>query len=279
MPLPPPPHGVPSRSQSPRPRPRPRPSEQVRVIRELWLLREQARVQAAERHFLNELQRVLHRALAGISERNAQESRQTNQSHTLDHAGATDDETSHNAHAETFVPHAPPPPPPHLSATEYPLIGDTVDVLPDGITYESNPPPRNDETGPARERPGVTYAEVQAVREQQHVTVRCGESHVRASEAMPWRQSLARALATCVLTICAANILGDRGDATDATGLCGYVRTRVRVEPEPGVPRYPGGERARERRADTARADTIMGRAGAPARGQQCARVCIPTRA
>lgn len=191
------------------------------MARELWLLREQARVQAAERHFLAELQSVLHRALANIGElvppqnaplrrrglRSSQQSvQQQRQPGFVEHGSAhmeqdiaasedagssgqtfdtvLDSDSESQSHSPTESPRM----------TEVSMgerrsgrdnrsrnmlsLGPDIDpfgasdvVLLDGVTYENNPPPRDEHNAPVREQHGNTLAEVQQLRRQQHVTV------------------------------------------------------------------------------------------------------------
>jgi Zinc finger, C3HC4 type (RING finger) len=122
---------------SPRPAPRARPSEQVRVVRELWRLREQARVQAAERHFLCELQRVLARAYESIA--------------PLDGQAAAERDPQRGRRPR-----------------ERPARAGSVDS--DGEDESEVSSHDEDDVGPARERAGVTFSEVQHLRQQQRVT-------------------------------------------------------------------------------------------------------------
>lgn len=115
--------------------PRTRPlTQQIQIIRELWLLREQARVQAAERRFLTELERLL--SGTHVTSPRPPAPHQT----TSPHAAA-----------------APPPPPP---------------PLPDDLRPASLPSQPLFAPGPVRERLRAFEGEVQQLREQQHVTVR-----------------------------------------------------------------------------------------------------------
>ena len=135
---------------SPRPR-RTRPlTEQIQVIRELWLLREQARVQAAERRFLAELERLL-------SGRASQE----DAPRPPVHVRTMDD-------GPTRPPPPPPPPPPGV-ATMFSVPAAFVE---DGPVFESHPPPRR-ESAPVREMLGATEREVEQLRSRQRVTVCC----------------------------------------------------------------------------------------------------------
>lgn len=143
-------------------RTRPRLTEQIQVIRELWLLREQARVQAAERCFLAELERLL-------SGRSYSSAEQTTPSPPRP--------PSSDANVGVVSPSAPVPPPlPPFPPASSPTLS-TVSFLDDGFVFESHPPPRG-ESAPARERPGSLSQEMEQARASQRVTVSDSNIHV-----------------------------------------------------------------------------------------------------
>lgn len=118
-------------------------SEQVQLVRELWLLRERARVQAAERNFLADLTRLLDRALP------ARRRASYSDAHSwVQHPRA-------NSFTDT--------------STETVLERDTQPEQQD--VYESFPPPR-DESAPIRELPSsFLQQEAQLAGAQHRVTV------------------------------------------------------------------------------------------------------------
>lgn len=136
-------------------RTRPRLTEQIQVIRELWLLREQARVQAAERCFLAELERLLS-GRPYSSDPNI--ALPPPPPHTRSRGPVT---------ATSPIPHAPPMPPFPPSS---PSAFSAVSFLSDGAVFESNPPPRGDRA-PVRERPGTVSQGMEQARASQRVTV------------------------------------------------------------------------------------------------------------
>lgn len=137
-------------------RARPRLTDQIQVIRELWLLREQARVQAAERCFLTELERLLSgRPYYQTSDQ--QTPSPPRPPHGMPNIGVV----SPTAPAPPPLPPFPPASPPVMSA---------VTFLDDGLVFESHPPPRGDHA-PVRERPGSVSQEMEQARASQLVTV------------------------------------------------------------------------------------------------------------
>lgn len=137
-------------------RARPRLTEQIQIIRELWLLREQTRVQAAERCFLAELERLL-----------------TGRPYSqVDHA-TRQPPPPPEIFRRPFIPTSPipsAPPPPPLPTHAPPSPTSTVSFLDDGAVFESHPPPRGDHS-PARERPGSLFQSMEQARASQRVTV------------------------------------------------------------------------------------------------------------
>lgn len=142
---------------SPAPAPAARPrrtrplTEQIQVIRELWLLREQARVQAAERRFLAELERLLS-GRAGTEDAPRPPAQQPRRMHDGGGGGSR--------------PPPPPPPPPVVTGDAFA----TGMYLQDGVVFESHPPPRR-ESAPVRESRGAVEREVEQLRSRQQVTV------------------------------------------------------------------------------------------------------------
>lgn len=133
---------------SPRPhRVTPRLSEQIQVIRELWLLREQARVQAAERCFLADLERIL----SG----HGGDSRRADVLHSSAVASTTSSAASSSSGFRSL--------PERRTHRQGPLE--------DGAVYESNPPPRDEHSAPARERPELVLQQVEETRQLERVTV------------------------------------------------------------------------------------------------------------
>lgn len=149
----------PSQPTSPPPdysgrRARPRLTEQIQIIRELWLLREQARVQAAERCFLSELEHLLSGRPYGIDVANAVPPPPPPPHHD----------------PIVFTPAPEPPPLPPYSPSSPPTAFSAVSLLDDGMVFESNPPPRG-AGSPVRERPNSVSQEMAQMRSQQRVTV------------------------------------------------------------------------------------------------------------
>lgn len=135
-------------------RTRPRVTEQIQIIRELWLLREQARVQAAERRFLTELERLLSGGPYSSSSSPPPPS----------FTSTISSSSNVTATTSTATPEAPPLPPNggfHLATS--PLF------VSDGMVFESHPPPRGAHA-PAREVPDAVSQEMEQARASQRVT-------------------------------------------------------------------------------------------------------------
>lgn len=124
-------------------RPRPPLTEQIRIIRELWLLRERARVRAAEQQFIAELERLLGRSA---------------------YAPPPPPPLSHPSliSASSVAPPIAPPPPAANSSRLRAVI--------EAAVYESHPPPRND-SSPVRERRDSLMHSMEVLRARQPVTV------------------------------------------------------------------------------------------------------------
>lgn len=159
-PPPPPPSTAHPHPEPPR-RTRPRLTDQIQVIRELWVLREQARVQAAERCFLTELERLISGPTYHTTTSPAPP-----QPPVL---AAGMPHLSTSTTASSSIPNPPPLPP--LPPSSLPAQSPTpVSSLADGFVFESNPPPRGD-SAPAREQPWAASLEMEQARASQRVTV------------------------------------------------------------------------------------------------------------
>lgn len=137
-------------------RARPPLTEQIQIMRELWLLREQTRVQAAETCFLTELERLLTGRPYSHSEQSTPRPPPPPEAYRA--SSVTSDSIPH-------APPLPPLPPPHA-----PSLPSAVASLDDGAVFENNPPPRGIHS-PAREHPGSFSQGMEQARASQRVTV------------------------------------------------------------------------------------------------------------
>lgn len=137
-------------------RARPPLTEQIQIMRELWLLREQTRVQAVERCFLTELERLLTGRPYSHSEQSTPRPPPPPEAYRA------------SSVISNSIPHAPPLP--RFPPPQPPLFSPPVSSLEDGAVFESNPPPRGLHS-PAREHPGSYLQGMEQARASQRVTV------------------------------------------------------------------------------------------------------------